>query len=97
MIPEINKQQFNAAMTVLAAVADQNNQEKPEEYITYAEAKRITGYSRWTLLRWIKDGRIVAEKQGAAKAGSIRILKSSLLAYLAFCKIEPENKGKEVK
>jgi excisionase family DNA binding protein len=63
--------------------------EKPdhtnEEWVTLKEASRRLGISIDTLRRRIKEGKIMTKKIGPSRNGGIRILWSSVLAWLEMC------------
>lgn len=63
------------------------------EFITIAEACRLTKFSRHTIRRWCKSGKIKYAKFSKAKSGAVRIFRSSLEAYLkSLCQKEETEK-----
>ncbi len=61
-----------------------------DEWITIMEARKITGFSRWAISRWIKKGLIRASKLGKSRSSRVRIDAASLRAYMERMVIKPK-------
>lgn len=49
-----------------------------EEYVRLTEAQRALGVSYWTVLRWIRDGRLQAIR---LPSGQLRVAKAHVLRF----------------
>ncbi len=78
------------------AEAAEDSQKEPM-YIDYKEAKRISGLSRFKVYSLIKEGKFVAKKLGKSQNARVLILRSSFLAYIDSCEIQPITASKEAK
>ena len=82
------------AQCMCAVANSAKDSEKDPVYIDYKEAKRISGLSRWKVYGLIKEGKIVAKKVGKSKNAPVLILRSSFLAYIDSCEIQPKTASK---
>lgn len=85
----------NSCSSTVYSQRARKNDEYPE-YISIKQACEITGYSRWTISRWIKAGLIRASKNGKARSGRVRIVKASLYALLDSQEIPINEERKDV-
>ena len=72
-----------AAVLELLGRADVESASRKSEWITVEEAVKRFKVSRWTLLRWRKNGWISAKKLGTAKAAKVLINATSVELFLA--------------
>lgn len=59
------------------------SKEEPQTWISLTEAARYAAISRWTLRRWIADGKVRASKSSRARCGRILVSKPSLDNFLS--------------
>lgn len=53
-----------------------------KDYITFKQAMQITGKTRPTILKWIKDGILTAEKFPQTRCGRWFILEADIPTFL---------------
>ena len=84
LVPILGRYLANVLGEALPATTGDN------EFITIAEACRLTKLSRHTIHRWCKSEKIKYAKLSKAKSGAVRIFRSSLEAYLKSLSQEQE-------
>ena len=88
---------FVASNGSISTVCSQETRQNGQpEYISIEQACEITGFSRWTISRWLKQKdkkgnyRILWIKLGTARCSRVRIDKVSFMAYLESKTVHPQ-------
>ena len=76
LVPILSRSLANILGEAIPATTGDN------ELLTIAEACRLTKFSRHTIHRWCKSGKIKFVKLSKARSGAVRIFRSSLNAFL---------------